>query len=142
MNRIVTTVLFGLAFATLAFAADTAERQSDKAKADASQKTAAPKSEQGEKVKTPFGYVKKRNVEKPADAPRPAKPNVEVKVAGDKVTFKRKTPFGVQAWTRARSELSDDERKLAEQAGVDVSDDASASKPTPETAKETEPGRP
>ncbi len=124
MKRILMAALLGFVLASAALAEATEgktaeERGGPQAESKSSDAQAAK--EDGEKtVRTPFGYVKKRNVEKPAEPPRPSKPLVDVKVVGDTVKFQRKTPFGTQAWTRQRAELSDDERKLAKQAGVDL----------------------
>ena len=140
MKHIVIVALLGSFLGTAALAADTAERQEAEPESESSK---AAEAESEETVRTPFGYVKKRKVEKPSEPPKPSKPLVDVKVVGEKVTFQRKTPFGMQSWTRSRSELSDDERKLAEQAGVDVNDDASrSSKPKPPAAKAAEQTRP
>jgi hypothetical protein len=63
---------------------------------------------------TPFGRV--RQDANPQPAPKPEKPSetglVRAEVKGDTVTFRRKTPFGNQVWTRKRSELSDDEKEI------------------------------
>ena len=143
MKHITTVVLLGCVLGTAALAADAAERQAAGSESKSSEATETADEKAEETVRTPFGYVKKRKVEKPAQPPKPSKPLVDVKVVGDKVTFQRKTPFGMQSWTRSRTELSDDERKLAEQAGVDVSDGSShAAKPKPPAAKEAEQTRP
>lgn len=78
---------------------------------------------EGETVQTPFGPAKKRSAE---SAPKPAKgPSmVDVKIEGDTAKFSRKTPFGVQSWTRKLSELSAAEKELVEEA-------EQASKPAP-----------
>ena len=63
---------------------------------------------------TPFGRV--RQDANPQPAPKPEKPSetglVSAEAKGDIVTFRRKTPFGNQVWTRKRSELSDDEKVI------------------------------
>lgn len=63
---------------------------------------------------TPFGRV--RQDANPQPAPKPEKPSetglVSAEAKGDTVTFRRKTPFGNQVWTRKRSELSEDEKEI------------------------------
>ena len=143
MKQTVIVVLLGWVLGAAALAADTAESQAAESESKSSEAAEAADGKAEETVRTPFGYVKKRKVEKPAEPPKPSKPLVDVRVVGDKVTFQRKTPFGMQSWTRSRNELSDDERKLAEQAGVDVSDGSShAVKPKAPAAKEAEQTRP
>jgi hypothetical protein len=60
------------------------------------------KAEAGTQVDTPFGKT---------TVPRSA---VTVKVTedGDSVRFERPTPFGISRWTRKKSELTDEEKKL------------------------------
>lgn len=60
---------------------------------------------------TPFGIVKTED--------KPAAPVVEdnsnpvaVTDQGDSVKFTKKTPFGVQTWTRKKTDLSDEEKAL------------------------------
>jgi len=37
---------------------------------------------------------------------------MQVEEKGDTIVFKRRTPFGVQAWTKKRSELTTEEQEM------------------------------
>ena len=66
--------------------------------------------------RTPFGWMR---AEEKAEKATPAKPAaVETKVVeqGDNVRFERMTPFGAARWVRRKSELTDQERRIWEQA--------------------------
>ena len=84
---------------------------------------------------TPFGRV--RQDANPQPAPTPKKPSetglVRAEVKGDTVTFRRKTPFGNQVWTRKRSELNDDEQDIVENQSSSGSKGGEA-KPKPAAA--------
>ena len=81
-----------------------------------------------DRVSTPFGSVKKDKDAKPV--PRPSiDPNLDVEADGDKFTFTRKTPFGAQKWTKARSELSDAEQALVDKKLKPKTASAKVSKP-------------
>jgi len=73
--------------------------------------------------RTPFGV--RRYEEKAAPAPpdsKPAKPGQETPVGisvreeGEVLHFERPTPFGVRRWSRKKSELTEDEKLVWEQA--------------------------
>lgn len=97
---------FGLFLAILLVAAPAFGEESSRAERS-SKKTKTSE----ELVDTPFGKVKKRDAKPRAGRSRAAA-FVEITEKGDEVTFRRKTPFGMQSWTRSRSELSDDEQRL------------------------------
>ena len=81
---------------------------------------------------SPFGYSKSeesadRTEARETPAPRPegttatpfgeskdpgAAPKTKAFDAGDSVRFEQPTPFGVTRWTRKKTELSDDERRI------------------------------
>lgn len=85
------------------------------------------KAKDGETVQTPFGPAKKRTAEPPSK--RSKGPSmVDVKIEGDQATFSRKTPFGVQRWTRKVSELSSAEKALVEEAREAAKPDSPAKK--------------
>lgn len=64
---------------------------------------------------TPFGLVKLED--------KPAAPVVEdptpttVTDLGDSVKFERKTPFGLQSWTKKKADLTDEDKALISKAG-------------------------
>lgn len=78
------------------------EQQSSEAK-DSSAKNAK---------RTPFGRSKSTSEKKPKASPPATTPFMQVEEKGDSIVFKRKTPFGVQAWTKKRSELTADEQGM------------------------------
>ncbi len=86
-----------------------------------------------DKVSTPFGSVKKDHEAKPAPS-RSIDPNLEVEANGDKITFIRKTPFGSQRWTKARSELSDAEQALVDKKLKPKTAAAESAKPSADKA--------
>ena len=63
--------------------------------------------------KTPFGLV--RSEDKPE-----AQPTAESKMPvtftdqGDSIRFDRKSPFGVTTWTKKKTDLNEDEKKIVE----------------------------
>jgi len=81
-----------------------------------------------DKVSTPFGAVKKDHDAKPTPR-RSIDPNLEVEAKGDEITFTRKTPFGAQRWTKARTDLSDAEKALVEKKLKSKTASAGSSKP-------------
>jgi hypothetical protein len=82
--------------------------------------------------KSPFGYMRSAEDAVRADAPAPSEkanpektpfgesraaantPTTKVTDQGDSVRFERPSPFGVYRWTRKKTELTDDEKKLWE----------------------------
>jgi glucose/arabinose dehydrogenase len=60
---------------------------------------------------TPFGMVRYED-DAAKDAPAPAQPGIRVlEASADRVVFERRTPFGSSTWTKAPSELEDEERR-------------------------------
>ncbi len=96
--------LVALSFAGSAFAKEPAEAEKDKKKAE-------------ETVQTPFGPVRKRPPKEKPKFERRGPSMVDVKIEDGQASFRRKTPFGVQSWTRKLSALSSAEKKLIEEAG-------------------------
>jgi hypothetical protein len=92
------------------------------------------KKQESDTVQTPFGPARKSTTPPPPKPTTKAKPLVEIDQKGDLYTFRRKTPFGEQRWTRLRSELSDVEKQLIKDVqGSDekeASADAAAKKTT------------
>jgi len=87
--------------------------------ADATQigeNTYAKTDAQGKKwiyYQTPFGVTRAEEptaAQKQAAANLPAIPDYTAADEGDKIRFSKVTPFGVQTWTRSKSELTADER--------------------------------
>jgi hypothetical protein len=62
---------------------------------------------------TPFGIVKMED-KAPAAAVEDRSNPVVVKDQGESVKFEKKTPFGLQSWTRKKTDLTDDEKALIE----------------------------
>jgi hypothetical protein len=81
---------------------------------DAPAPAAADASEQGEsepgnkqaRTETPFGK---------SGEPAEGMPATKVTEVGDSIRFERPSPFGVYRWTRKKTELTADERRLWEQ---------------------------
>jgi hypothetical protein len=82
-------------------------------------------------TKSPFGYMRSAGeTPKPESEPEakanpektpfgdsrsaPAAPVTKVFDQGDSVRFERPSPFGVYRWTRKKTELSEEEKKLWE----------------------------
>ena len=68
-------------------------------------------------VKTPFGVTKSEApsaAQKQAAAIVPPEEGFKVVEEGDNVRFSKNSPFGVQTWTKNKSELTDDERGIWE----------------------------
>jgi len=63
-------------------------------------------------TKTPFGINKGRADEAGSAAPSRADGSVKASVRGDQAYFERRTPFGVNAWTKKLSELTPEEKTL------------------------------
>lgn len=101
---------------------------------------------------SPFGVV--RAPEKPGDEIKPDTPksgaavstderkltglvtidNITVEEDGDTIRFERRLPFGPQKWSRKKTELNDEERRIwkqAQAASVAPSKDSPPSKPNP-----------
>lgn len=113
------------------------------AKSEGKSSDSAQRIEKKERTRnTPFGRV--RQDADPQPAPKPEKPSetglVSAEVKGDKVTFRRKTPFGNQVWTRKRSELSEDEKRIVANASNSGKKNAAVKpKPTPQPAAQPKP---
>ena len=66
-------------------------------------------------TRTPFGYSKVAESEHQAAGNSVQSAALQVvSIDGDKVKFQRDTPFGKSVWTRAKSELSEDEKAALE----------------------------
>jgi hypothetical protein len=80
--------------------------------------------------RTPFGMMKiEENQATPTkSAPRPITKVVE---DGDQLHFERVTPFGMQRWTRKKSDLTAEERQIWEEASTPKE----AAKPSTEERK-------
>jgi hypothetical protein len=64
---------------------------------------------------TPFGITKAE--ETPAEKPAAAvKVPTKVVEQGDQLRFERPTPFGIQSWVRKKSELTEEEQRIWEEA--------------------------
>ena len=63
-------------------------------------------------TKTPFGINKGRADEAEAKLPARTVAPVKASVHGDQVRFERRTPFGVNAWTKELSDLTPEEKTL------------------------------
>jgi hypothetical protein len=63
-------------------------------------------------TKTPFGINKSRADQAESATPARAEKGVRASVTGDQAFFERRTPFGVNAWTKKLSELSPEEKAL------------------------------
>jgi hypothetical protein len=76
------------------------------ANSEKAEESKAPAAEaERDRTKTPFGKSK---------ASEDGGPVTKVTESGDSITFERPSPFGVYRWTRKKSELTADERKLWE----------------------------
>jgi hypothetical protein len=79
--------------------------------------------------RTPFGWMKaeQKDDQKAAAVSTTPAPETRVVEDGDNVRFERNTPFGVQRWTRKKTEMTEEEKQIF----------AGASRParTAETAK-------
>ncbi len=66
--------------------------------------------------RTPFGWMKgeEKDMKPSAATPISAAPQTRVFEDGDSVRFERKTPFGVQRWTRKKSEMTEEEKQIFE----------------------------
>jgi len=97
------------------------------------------KKEEVETVQTPFGPARKSTTPPPPKPTRRARPLVEIDQEGDLYTFRRKTPFGEQRWTRLSSDLSDVEKQLIKDVRAPdekaASTDAAAKKPATDEPK-------
>lgn len=75
--------------------------------------------------KTAFGLAKfDEQVEARKRGPDRDERATKVVDLGDKVRFSRPTAMGISTWTKAKSELTDDERKLLEQVSKPVTSEA------------------
>ena len=70
-------------------------------------------------VKTPFGVMRNETATAPSTTTN-ATSLVGVKAfdEGDKVRFERPTPFGSMKWEKKKTELTDDERSLANSQNI------------------------
>lgn len=122
MNIRQTLLILALATALGAAAAAKSPQEEDKAK-----------KEEVEMVQTPFGPARKSKTPPPQKPTQSARPLVEIDQDGDLYTFRRKTPFGEQRWTRLSGDLSDAEKLLIKQVRAPdesaASEDAAAKKP-------------
>lgn len=69
--------------------------------------------------RTPFGETKSAAKSGDEVAPAATSPFIEVEEKGDTIVFQRRTPFGLQNWSKKRSELTPQEAEMlrAHQAG-------------------------
>lgn len=116
--------------ASLLFVGSAPAKQAE-GKAEDKTEASSNSAEEPEKkmVNTPFGPAPRTD---PAAAPKPRKKapsGVAVKQEGDSYRFSRKTPFGVQTWTRAKADLSAAEKSFIEEAGLSL--DSPSAKPKP-----------
>jgi hypothetical protein len=68
-------------------------------------------------TKTPFGVTRAEQTseaQKQAAAIAPPPQGLTAVEDGDKIRFAKQSPFGLQTWTRNKSELTDDERAVWE----------------------------
>lgn len=101
-------LLVGLLCTSASFAV-----QDEKATSDSDQQSSEAKDSSAEKTKrTPFGRSKATSEKKPKSSAPATTPFMQVEEKGDSITFKRRSPFGVQAWTKKRSELTDEEQEM------------------------------
>lgn len=90
---------------------DTSETARSSSESD--QQSSETKDSSAKKTKrTPFGRSKSTREEEPKSSPPVTTPFMQVEEKGDSVVFRRRTPFGVQAWTKKRSELTAEEQKM------------------------------
>lgn len=85
--------------------------------------------------KTPFGVSRYEDLgQSTAEPPKPKpNPNMKVSVKGDLVYFENPTPFGVQKWSKKKSELNEIEQLAYDHfagAGAAGSSTVSAAKPS------------
>lgn len=68
--------------------------------------------------RTPFGWMKAEEKDVPPPAANSAAPAPATRAVedGDSVRFERNTPFGVQRWTRKKTELTEEEKRIFESA--------------------------
>lgn len=63
-------------------------------------------------TKTPFGINKGRADHAVSVTPARADAGVQASISGDQAHFERRTPFGVNTWTKKLSELTPEEKTL------------------------------
>ena len=111
----VAVILFaGLLCAPWSFAVQREEATADTEKqaSEDGKKSSVADDSAKKTTRTPFGRSKSASGKKPKPAAPATTPFMQVEEKGDSVTFKRRTPFGVQAWTKKRSELTPEEQKM------------------------------
>ena len=77
-------------------------------------------------TKTPFGINKGRADEAVSQPSVKADPALKVSVDGDEARFERRTPFGVNVWTKKLLDLTPEEKKLV--ASVEGASSTTSSK--------------
>jgi hypothetical protein len=135
----VLTVLLCMPVVLAAQDSDAEAKQQESSVAKDSKKASAdgaPKSEEMEVVKTPFGTVT-RPVSREDPEPKGPPPLwlFEIEEKGTAVTFKKKTPFGVTSWTKQQADLTGEERQLIAAYKASKASGNTAAKPAAETAK-------
>jgi len=79
--------------------------------------------------RTPFGRTKSPEKRTETASSPSSSPFVEVEEKGDKIVFKRRTPFGGQTWKKKRSELTPQEQEMLKVHQAKVSDKKTAETP-------------
>ena len=108
-------VLVGLFCTSASFAVQRDGAASDTARSSSGsdQQSSETKDSSAKKTKrTPFGRSKSTSEEEPKPSPPVTTPFMQVEEKGDSVVFRRRTPFGVQSWTKKRSELTAQEQDM------------------------------
>jgi len=119
-------IVLSLTLAAAAFGQD-----APKKKASASDKKPAAEGT----LSTPFGVAK---TTKPVAKAKPKKvlQDWQVEKDGQDFKFTKKTPFGPSSWTRTETELSADERDVAERSGLLKSEEEPVEEETETAAKQ------
>lgn len=81
--------------------------------------------------RTPFGYSRYQPQKDLIDADKEESQYLAATDNGDTVLFERKTPFGVNKWTRKKTELSG-----AERLALDRAKQGGASRPAAKASQE------
>jgi len=108
-------VLVGLLCTSASFAVQRDGATSDTARSssDSDEQSSETHDSTAKKTtRTPFGRSKSTSEKKPKPSPPATTPFMQVEEEGDSIVFKRRTPFGVQAWTKKRSELTAEEKEM------------------------------
>ena len=125
--RIFIHALLSLALAAVAFG----QAEPNKNAAASEKKPAAEGT-----LSTPFGVAKTTKPPVAKAKPKKVQQNWQVEKDGQDFKFTKKTPFGPSSWTRTESELSADEREVAERNGLLKSKEEPADDQTETAAKQ------